>query len=136
MATLNDSEQMVRVDGPTAQEVMQMRERETMELSSPEVKPKWNHKFRRRWVAALRGGTYRQCFGAWTNGGVEVCAGQVGLIVARQMGIEKYGHGEAFRSDAYVMMPIGFMDTVIYKNDEAHWSFARIADWIEDAAQD
>jgi len=85
----------------------------------------WNHKFKRRWVAALRGGNWRQCFGAWNRHGA-VCAGQLGIIVAQQMYMET---GE--NRSAYEMMPHGFMDQVIHRNDELQWNFKMIADFIE-----
>lgn len=88
---------------------------------------KWNHKFKRRWVAALRGGSFTQCFGQWEKHDA-MCAGQVGVTIAQQMYRET-----GINHSAYEMMPAGFMDQVIRRNDELQWSFKMIADFIEAA---
>ena len=78
-----------------------------------------DHKLKRRWVAALRGGYWRQIHEGATEGERGVCA--IGILVKIL---------DRWPTEKELAQPVA--KQIIILNDEAHWPFDRIADWIEE----
>jgi len=78
-----------------------------------------DHKLKRRWVAALRGGYWRQIHEGVTEGDRGVCGiGILVKILAR------------WPTEKELAQPAA--KQIIILNDEERWPFDRIADWIEE----
>lgn len=78
-----------------------------------------NHKLKRKWVNALRGGTYKQCFGRSYERDAR-CA----LGVLTEVKIESgMSHERLSAADGL---------SIICMNDVKKMSFKQIADWVEE----
>jgi hypothetical protein len=86
-----------------------------------------NHKIKRRWVAALRGGTYKQCTGTLCNDEGEHCVLGV-LAVIQNLEISEYDHPYP---DLCRLTGVT-NETFWTLNDARRMSFTEIADWIEE----
>lgn len=93
-----------------------------------------NNKFKAKWIKALRSGEYAQARGqlrCGTRGAYEYCC----LGVARLVLNQKARFGAAGYLNRNELKAIGItseqQETLINKNDNDHWSFKKIADYIE-----
>ena len=84
-----------------------------------------NHKLKRKWVAALRGGSWKQCKDVYWRDGGERCV--VGVLLS-VLEIELREVGLSDKLDPY--LPIGSRATLYGMNDRGS-TFGEMADWIE-----
>lgn len=86
-----------------------------------------NHKVKRKWLAALRGGSWQQIRGALAiNGTNNRCA----LGVLKEVVNCDPSDWRRFARKAGLQDSDGM--TIVYMNDEVRCSFGKIADWIEE----
>ena len=78
-----------------------------------------DHKLKRRWVAALRGGYWRQIHEGVTEGNRGVCA--IGILVKI---LDRWPTEKELGSR--------WQKQIIILNDEERCPFDRIAEWIEE----
>jgi hypothetical protein len=88
-----------------------------------------NHKLKRRWVAALRSGEYKQCQGVISRhreDGDQYCA--YGVLV-KIVGMENQS---TKCTSVYANIDDAQLSAVVSLNDFQGCSFNEIADWIEE----
>jgi hypothetical protein len=91
---------------------------------------RWDHKFKRRFVAALRGGNWKQIRNSYSYGDEYRCAMGVANEVVAQMYPEKSAGID--RHQLYCLgVPGEVAHFIIFLNDFHRLSFDQIADWVE-----
>lgn len=99
--------------------------------------PKLPKAFKRKWVAALRSGKYRQTKEFLYDGDGFCCLGVACRV--QRIGLLKI-NGEHFVPKALPRIPSALVgegdenalvQSLASKNDSGRWPFKRIADWIE-----
>lgn len=96
-----------------------------------------NTDFVREWVAALRGGNYKQCFGeVRSNKGDKFCALGVLCDLRAKKGVAVWCKVEDMwyikTSETTSVIPLDLNFGIIDLNDRQHKTFGEIADYIDE----